>query len=258
MKAEQQPGFFFFFDWLDDCADLEAETQIEFVRAIAHYAQTGEKPEKLSPVVSLLTRSVFREIDLQKRKREQIREMRRSFGRLGGRPRKQQEFEKPKGFEENHKVFEESNKKQKNLNQDLNQDQDLNLNQEEKNSPKGEQKKEKVLLKFGQRIAMTEDEHSKLCVEFGAQAVAIELAIADDWLLAKGRTQKDYAAFMRNWLRRNAAQQRRGQRGAGRGHVDVSGDYYERSVAEMRAAGFDVIDCSPNAGEIPRENAAQN
>jgi hypothetical protein len=257
MKAEQQPGFFFFFDWLDDCADLEAETQIEFVRAIAHYAQTGEKPEKLSPVVSLLTRSVFREIDLQKRKREQIREMRRSFGRLGGRPRKQQDFEKPKGFEENHKVFEESNEKQKNLNQD----QDLNQDQEFKKNlslQRDEKKSQKVLTKFGQRIAMTEDEHSKLCVEFGAQAVAIELAIADDWLLAKGRTQKDYAAFMRNWLRRNAAQQRRGQRGAGRGHVDVSGDYYERSVAEMRAAGFDVIDCSPNAGEIPRENAAQN
>lgn len=64
--------------------------------------------------------------------------------------------------------------------------------------------------KFGERVAMTEEEHAKLCETFGADAVTEHIAKADDWLLANGRTMKDYAAFMRNWLKRNMAQARLG------------------------------------------------
>lgn len=58
------------------------------------------------------------------------------------------------------------------------------------------------------RIALSEDEYSKLVEQFGETAVKEQIAIADDWTLANGKTYKDYAAFMRNWLKRNAAKGR--------------------------------------------------
>lgn len=239
MKSDQQPGFFFFFDWLDDCADLDAQTQIEFVRAIAHYAKTGEKPENLSTIVSLLTRSIFREVNLQKRKREQIRERRAMAGKLGNAKRWGQS-QSEKSIAKIANATNAISESQTSLN--LNQDQDLNLNQEiKKNSPKGEQKKEqKILVKFGQRIAMTAEEHAKLCEEFGKAETQEALATADDWLLSKGKVQKDYAAFMRNWLRRNAARNRIDMRRSA--PKQIAPIDYENSVARLRAEGFDVIE----------------
>ena len=92
---------------------------------------------------------------------------------------------------------------------------------------------------------MTAEEHAKLVNEYGEQATAEALATADDWLLSKGKTQKDYAAFMRNWLRRNAARDRiDARRNAPKrpGMIDTSGDYYAREKERMKAAGFDVVD----------------
>jgi len=107
----------------------------------------------------------------------------------------------------------------------------------EKNLEKNLEKKEK----FGERISMLPAEHAALVETFGAELVEREIAKADDWLLAKGRRQADYAAFLRNWLRKSAAQERRAERNGGNfrrfGKID-----YDAAEAKMRAEGWNVID----------------
>ena len=47
--------------------------------------------------------------------------------------------------------------------------------------------------------------HEKLAEKFGVEVkyVAKECEIMEDWLKSKGKIQKDYEAFARNWIRRN-------------------------------------------------------
>jgi len=50
--------------------------------------------------------------------------------------------------------------------------------------------------------------HKKLADKFGVEVkyVANECDIMSDWLKSKGKTQKDYEAFARNWIRRNTTE----------------------------------------------------
>lgn len=65
---------------------------------------------------------------------------------------------------------------------------------------------------YAPRILLTEAEHAALCQQFGAELVSEQISVASDWSLSKGKTHKDCAAFMRNWLRRAGASQRLGSR----------------------------------------------
>lgn len=92
-----------------------------------------------------------------------------------------------------------------------------------------------AVVRYGQRIAMTEEAHRKLVVEYGEDFVSAQIAIADDWLLSKGRTQKDYAAFMRNWLRRADATDRLSSSRKGNGS-----ELPQRKESEAFRAFFDT------------------
>ena len=65
---------------------------------------------------------------------------------------------------------------------------------------------------FAPRIYLTRDEYrdliDRLC-DGEEQQLATFIAEASDWLLAKGQTRKDHAAFLRNWIRRGQAFDRR-------------------------------------------------
>lgn len=52
------------------------------------------------------------------------------------------------------------------------------------------------------RIVLKASEQVALIAEFGERQVTEAAQTASDWLLAEGKTKKDYAAFLRNWLRR--------------------------------------------------------
>jgi hypothetical protein len=53
------------------------------------------------------------------------------------------------------------------------------------------------------RIVMKASEQVALIAEFGERQVTLAAQTASDWLLSEGKTKKNYAAFLRNWLRRD-------------------------------------------------------
>lgn len=61
---------------------------------------------------------------------------------------------------------------------------------------------------FAPRITLTQTEYNNLKTQYG-DLLTEELQKASDWSLSKGKTHKDAAAFMRNWMRRAAANERR-------------------------------------------------
>jgi hypothetical protein len=83
----------------------------------------------------------------------------------------------------------------------------LNLTKSKKEEGESEREKPKKVT-YAPRIAMLESEYGALVAEFGLEAVTYEFQCASDWLLSSGETRKNYAAFMRNWLRRNLAERR--------------------------------------------------
>lgn len=62
-------------------------------------------------------------------------------------------------------------------------------------------------IQLTDRIAVSKPEHAALLAEFGAASVAHHAPIATDWLKSKGVVMKDYAAFLRNWIRKERTDQ---------------------------------------------------
>lgn len=63
-------------------------------------------------------------------------------------------------------------------------------------------------LTLAPRIVMTQEERDSLVAEFGEESVLYHAPRASDWLVANGRTKKNYCAFLRNWIRTEIAEQR--------------------------------------------------
>lgn len=87
---------------------------------------------------------------------------------------------------------------------DLNRS-DLNRSDLKRESAQSAQERNRVAV--APRITMTKEESDELYAQYG-DLYTEELAKASDWTLAKGKSHKDAAAFMRNWMRRAAAQSR--------------------------------------------------
>lgn len=64
----------------------------------------------------------------------------------------------------------------------------------------------KVLLHFAPKISLTEESHKSLVDEFGTDSVLYHFKACSDWLLSNGKTKKDPAAFVRNWIRKSIAE----------------------------------------------------
>jgi hypothetical protein len=56
------------------------------------------------------------------------------------------------------------------------------------------------------RVTMTDAEHASLVEEFGRESVAYHVKVCSDYLLSSGKTKKNSAAFVRNWIRREIAE----------------------------------------------------
>jgi len=65
---------------------------------------------------------------------------------------------------------------------------------------------EKIII--APKIAITEEEAKTLVEEFGKEACAYYKTICSDWLVANGKTKKNSAAFMRNWIRKEIAERK--------------------------------------------------
>ncbi len=72
-------------------------------------------------------------------------------------------------------------------------------------------KKEDKPLKnviLGPRLAVTEEQQQTLIEEFGQESLDYYAKTCSDYLLATGRKYKNYAAFMRNWIRKEIAERK--------------------------------------------------
>jgi len=58
------------------------------------------------------------------------------------------------------------------------------------------------------KISMTQKEVDGLITEFGREACAYYKNICSDWLVANGKSKKNTAAFMRNWIRKEIAERK--------------------------------------------------
>ena len=59
---------------------------------------------------------------------------------------------------------------------------------------------------FAPRIALTQAGYASLVEEFGENSFRYYLKVCSDYLVSNGKTKKDYAAFMRNWIRKDVAE----------------------------------------------------
>ena len=63
-------------------------------------------------------------------------------------------------------------------------------------------------LDLAPKLSMTQSEIQSLITEFGKEACAYYKNICSDWLVANGKTKKNSAAFMRNWIRKEIAERK--------------------------------------------------
>lgn len=76
-------------------------------------------------------------------------------------------------------------------------------------SPEPENTKSKLpKITLAPKLSMTKDQAMNLIEEFGKESCEYYKKVCSDYLVSKGKTMKDAAAFMRNWIRREIAERR--------------------------------------------------
>lgn len=63
-------------------------------------------------------------------------------------------------------------------------------------------------ISIAPKLSMTKEQAQGLVEEFGRESCEYYKKICSDYLLSKGKTMKDAAAFMRNWIRREIAERK--------------------------------------------------
>lgn len=63
-------------------------------------------------------------------------------------------------------------------------------------------------LTLAPRITMTEKQRDELVLEFGAESLRYHAPVCSDWLISNGKTKSNYASFVRNWIRKEIAEQK--------------------------------------------------
>lgn len=89
-------SFIAYTDWLDNCEDLSDEEFGQLMRAVMKYAKDGEKPAFADRVMRACWNPIRQAIDRAGESYEQRCERNRQNGKKGGRPKKNEEAEKPK------------------------------------------------------------------------------------------------------------------------------------------------------------------
>lgn len=64
----------------------------------------------------------------------------------------------------------------------------------------------KVLIHLAPRVSVTPESLESLNLEFGQDSIKYHIKVCSDWLLSNGKTKKDPAAFIRNWIKKSIAE----------------------------------------------------
>lgn len=194
----ERDSFVFHREWIEGVKKLPKDVRVDIYEAIIEYALSGRLPTGLKPVAELGFTLVKNRIDFDREKHERIATIRAEAGRRSGEARRTNRTNV-------HFVEQTTNKNEqtRTIYDICNNKETISNDIAKKDEVVGDNRK-----KYGERVAMTETEYAALCESYGEAFTAEQISVADDWLLANGKTQKNYAAFMRNWLKKAQARAR--------------------------------------------------
>lgn len=195
----ERKSFIFHREWFEALNRLPKEFKADVYEGIVEYALTGKLSVDLKPVAAMALELVKPRVDAEREYWFETCQKRKEASLKGVEARKTRKIgnqTQPNGYQTsssgNQTVHDNDNDNDK---------KETVSNDTAKKRPVVSED----LIRYGERIAISEAAHRKLELEYGPGFVAEQIAIADDWLLSNGKTQKDYAAFLRNWLRRASA-----------------------------------------------------
>lgn len=196
-------------DWGKSLECLPDNLVKEVVIAMFSY-NSGETVPELKPLAKALFESYRPFFDEMNEKFDRMCEQRKEAGRKSAESRANRRTsvdERSISLNEKQRSLTSVESRSMSLSMSMSTPNGVQKEKEDKSSSKKSETETKR-VKYGERIAMLEEEHAKLCETYGEQLVSDQISKADDWLLAHGKSMKDYAAFMRNWMKRNMAQSR--------------------------------------------------
>lgn len=190
MKA---PGFMLYFDDYDKINSLDDAQLGRLLRSLFEFADSGREPTNLDPATDMAFKFISSKVILGIDKYNAKCERNRMNGKLGGRPRKDNEKpngflknpQKPNGFLENPKC---------NYNSKSNNKSKRTLN--EKESRKTATRFTPPTLKEVQLFCKSEN------LSIDAQRF-VNYYAAQGWKLSNGNSMKDWHAAARNWARKD-------------------------------------------------------
>jgi hypothetical protein len=196
----ERKSFIFHAEWAEAAKKLPKDVRVEVYDAIIEYGLSGIASAALKPVAEALF-TVFRaRLDADRTKYESKVQRLREVGKKGG-----------EANAKHYQALASISKHQGSIcfrnasivNDIVNVKETISNDIAKKDEVVGDNRK-----KYGERVAMTETEYAALCESYGEAFTTEQISVADDWLLANGKTQKNYAAFMRNWLKKAQARAR--------------------------------------------------
>ena len=214
----------FYKSFYDAIQGLDTELQAEIYNAIFKYGLYGELDE-LSPIANTVFTLIKPQIDANNKRKENGKKG-AEYGKLGGRPKKDNPKETPNKPQEN-------STQTPNVNENENDNVNANENEKKKTSPR--KKTEPVKHKYGEwkNVLLSDDEYAKLKDKF---PVDYEKWIDNlsGYMKSKGKTYKDHYATILNWSRRENEEKQDKPKGKSNQFNEFQQNQYDYDELERR------------------------
>ena len=204
MEEEKKDSFVFFRSFYEGILNLPKENQTEILIAICEYSLNNKIPDDLSPVAKAMFTVIKPNIDnASKRYRASVEN-----GKKGGRPRKNENLEKPNNNLEkpnnnlekpNNNLTETQSKPNQNLNVDVDDNYNVNNNYNINNNTNTNVKN--IKHKYGEykKVKLTDQEYNKLLTDYGSSNLQTIIKYLDEYLEMKGDKYKSHYMVIKKW-----------------------------------------------------------
>jgi len=187
----------FYKSFYDAICGLEKELQAEIYDAIIYYGIYGEEKE-LSPMAKMAFALIKPQIDANNRRKEKGKKG-ADYGKLGGRPKKNNPTETPKEPQINPTETPNVNA---NVNVKVNDNVNVNVNANVKDNDNENVVSKDTKHIYGEykHVRLTDTEYQKLCEEYGDIDTGRAIRYLDEYIEMKGAKYKSHYLAMRKWV----------------------------------------------------------